>query len=247
VQQGLAGDICYWAGDDDTPRSVADAYLAVIRTVAKERLDCTVSVKAMVLGFDRQLVDEISRAAVDAKVGIDFDSRSWDMAERVLGCVAGAACDNPQVGCVLPGRWQRSLRDADLVSRLQIRVRVVKGQWADPEHPDIDLREGFLAVVDRLAGRARHVAVATHDAQLAREALRRLTAVGTPCELELLFGLPMRAARQVARDLGVSTRVYVPYGHSWVPYALSWVRQNPRVLWWVVSDATFGRWSQFVK
>jgi proline dehydrogenase len=169
------------------------------------------------------------------------------MAERVLGCVAGAACDNPQVGCVLPGRWQRSLRDADLVSRLQIRVRVVKGQWADPEHPDIDLREGFLAVVDRLAGRARHVAVATHDAQLAREALRRLTAVGTPCELELLFGLPMRAARQVARDLGVSTRVYVPYGHSWVPYALSWVRQNPRVLWWVVSDATFGRWSQFVK
>jgi proline dehydrogenase len=139
------------------------------------------------------------------------------------------------------------LRDADLAVELQLKTRIVKGQWPDPEHPDMDLREGFLAVVDRLAGRARRVAVATHDALLAREALHRLTAAGTPCELELLFGLPMRAARQVARDLGVSTRVYIPYGHSWVPYALSWVKQNPRVLWWVFSDATFGRSSQFVK
>jgi proline dehydrogenase len=89
--------------------------------------------------------------------------------------------------------------------------------------------------------------VATHDALLARTALRRLSDAGTPCELELLFGLPMRAVTQVAQDLRVRTRVYVPYGHSWVPYALSWVRQNPRVLWWVLSDASFGRWSQFVK
>jgi proline dehydrogenase len=201
----------------------------------------------MVLGFDTQLIGEISRAAADAKIGIYFDSRAWDLADRVLGCVAYAARDNPQVGCVLPGRWQRSLHDADFAAELRLRVRVVKGQWADPEYPDIDLRKGFLAVIDRLAGRARHVAVATHDAPLAREALRRLTAAGTPCELELLFGLPMRAARREARNLGVSTRVYVPYGHSWVPYALSWVKQNPQVLWWVLTDATFGRWSQFVK
>jgi proline dehydrogenase len=226
---------------------VADAYLAVIRAVAREQLDCMVSVKAMVLDFDSELVGEISRAAADARIGIYFDSRAWDLADQVLALVAHAAHSNPLVGCVLPGRWRRSSRDADLAVELGLKVRVVKGQWNDPENPDIDRRAGFLAVVDRLAGRARHVAVATHDAPLAREALRRLTAAGTQCELELLFGLPMRAARQVARDLGVSTRVYVPYGHSWVPYALSWVRQNPSVLWWVMSDATFGRWSQFVK
>jgi proline dehydrogenase len=226
---------------------VADAYLAAIRTVAKERLDCAVSVKAMILDFDCALVGEISRAAADAKIGIYFDSRAWDVVDQVLGCVADAARHNPQVGCVLPGRWKRSLRDAELAEELQLKVRVVKGQWADPEHPDIDLREGFLALVDRLAGRACHVAVATHDAPLAREAVRRLRAAGTPCELELLFGLPMRAARRATRDLGVNTRVYIPYGHSWVPYALSWVRQNPRVLWWVLADASFGRWSQFVK
>jgi proline dehydrogenase len=247
ARQGLTADVCYWAGDEDTPRSVADAYVAAIRAVSQEQLDCTVSVKAMVLKFDRQLINEVCRAAADAKIGIYFDSRALDLADRVLDCVVDAGRHNPQVGCVLPGRWQRSLSDAEKAIELGVRVRVVKGQWADPTHPDIDLRKGFLAVVDRLAGRARHVAVATHDALLARESLRRLTVAGTPCELELLFGLPMRAARQAARDLGVGTRVYIPYGHSWVPYALRWVKQNPRVLWWVLADATFGRWSQFVK
>jgi proline dehydrogenase len=164
-----------------------------------------------------------------------------------LSLVAELVPRHPRLGCAIPGRWQRSLRDVDRVVELGAQVRVVKGQWADPEHPEIDLREGFLAVVDRLAGRARHVAVATHDAPLARAALGRLIDAGTPCELELLFGLPMRGARQVAQDLGVRTRVYVPYGASWVPYALRWVRQNPRVLWWVLADSLFGRWSHFIK
>jgi proline dehydrogenase len=215
--------------------------------VTKARLDCTISIKAMVLNFDRALVGEVIRAGRDSGMGIYFDSRALELADRTLELVTESAGQHSAIGCALPGRWQRSLRDADWAAELGIGVRVVKGQWADPEHPNIDPREGFLAVVDRLAGRARHVLVATHDAPLARMAMRRLIDAGTPCELELLFGLPMRAAMRAARDLGVRSRVYVPYGHSWVPYALSWVRQNPRVLWWVLTDATFGRWSQFVK
>jgi len=246
-QQGVSGDICYWAGDDDTPRYVADAYLAAIRTMARERLDCTISIKAMVLGFDRDLVAEVVGMGKEAGIGIYFDSRAFELADQVLELVTESAQHNPQIGCAIPGRWQRSLHDADLAVALGLNVRVVKGQWADPEQPNIDLREGFLAVVDRLAGRARHVAVATHDPLLAREALRRLIDAGTPCELELLLGLPMRAATQAASDLGVRTRVYIPYGHSWVPYALSWAMKNPRVFWWIITDAVFGRRSSFLK
>lgn len=246
-QQGVRGDICYWAGDDDTPRYVADAYLAAIRTMARERLDCTISIKAMALGFGRDLVAEVVGMGKEAGIGIYFDSRAFELADQVLELVTKSAQHNPQIGCAIPGRWQRSLRDADLAAALGVNVRVVKGEWADPDHPNIDLCEGFLAVVDRLAGRARHVAVATHDPLLAREALRRLIDAGTPCELELLLGLPMRAATQAARDLGVRTRVYIPYGHSWVPYALSRAMKNPRVFWWIFTDAVFGRQSCFLK
>jgi proline dehydrogenase len=119
-------------------------------------------------------------------------------------------------------------------------VRVVKGQWVDPDWPDIDLREGYLAVIDRLAGRARHVAVATHDPPLALEALKRLQAAGTSCEMELLFGLPMKAAMKVAAEAGVRVRLYIPYGESWLPYAFSQMQKNPRIIWWVIRDTIFG-------
>jgi proline dehydrogenase len=121
-----------------------------------------------------------------------------------------------------------------------LHVRVVKGQWADPVKPEVDLREGFLSVIDRLAGRARSVSVATHDAALAKEAVKRLLNKKTSCELELLYGLPLEPVSGIALAAGVKIRLYLPYGHGWLPYAISKVYENPRILWWVLRD-TWGR------
>jgi proline dehydrogenase len=104
----------------------------------------------------------------------------------------------------------------------------------------MDMRAGFLNVVDELCGRARCVAVASHDVPLAREALERLLAAGTPCEMELLYGLPRRAAVAAARELGVPVRFYVPQGKAWLPYVLKQARNNPRVLAWFARDLICG-------
>ncbi len=85
------------------------------------------------------------------------------------------------------------------------------------------------------------LAVASHDAPLAREAVRRLQHAGTPVELETLRGLPSRAALKIARELGVAVRVYVPFGVSWVPYALDHVQNHPYVALWAIRDATIDR------
>jgi proline dehydrogenase len=141
------------------------------------------------------------------------------------------------LSCTLPGRWQRSLQDAEWAIDQGIGVRVVKGQWADPAMPRHDPHRGFLEVVERLAGRARSVAVATHNPELAKACLQRLMEAGTPCELELLFGLPSNAVLTMADAMGVRTRIYVPYGYGWLPYSLLQVRKNPRILWWLLKDA----------
>lgn len=244
---GVGGTVGYWPGDEDTPRSLADRYLASIDAIAREGLDCSVSIKAMAMDFDRGLVEEITRRAKSAGVGIHYDSRAHELTDRMFELITESARSHPRIGCTLPGRWQRSLSDADLAVGLGVNVRVVKGQWTDPDHPDIDPRAGFLAVIDRLVGRARHVAVATHDPVLAREALRRLLDADTACELEQLFGFPTRDTMSIAREFGVRTRFYIPWGHSWVPYAFRWALKNPRVLWWVARDAMFGRWSYLLK
>jgi proline dehydrogenase len=97
-----------------------------------------------------------------------------------------------------------------------------------------------LTLADRLAGRAGHVIVATHDGDLAREALARLRAAGTPCELELLLGLPPQASIRAAREAGVGVRAYVPYGCARLPYRLSEAGRNPAVLWWLACDLLHG-------
>ena len=144
------------------------------------------------------------------------------------------------LGCTLPGRWVRSLDDAERATEKGLAARVVKGQWADPDAPDRDGREGCLEVVRRLAGKARLVAIATHDVPLAERCVRVLQETSTPVELELLHGLPMRGALSMARRCRVPVRVYVPYGESWLPYSLDYVERHPEVMLWLVRDLLGG-------
>jgi proline dehydrogenase len=177
---------------------------------------------------------------------LHFDSLAPETVERTQQMIDELLADLPglDVGCTLPGRWRRSVEDAHWAARRDLFVRVVKGQWADPEDPNRDAGVGYLEVINQLAGRARRVAVATHDVALAAEAVRRLRAARTPCELELLYGLPMRQSIKQARELGVGVRIYVPYGETYLPYALSQVRRRPRVLWWLVKDAVASLFSR---
>jgi proline dehydrogenase len=243
-ERQVASTIGYWDGDGDTTETVVNAYVAALNALTMDRLDCYLSIKAPAMGFDRGLLAEVIKAGEKAGVGIHFDSLAPEDADRTFELIIESARSfhgsSPGIGCTIPGRWRRSIRDASLAIDAGVRVRVVKGQWVDPDHPEIDLREGFLAVIDQLAGKARHVAVATHDPPLAREALRRLLASGTPCEMELLFGLPLKSVMQIARELGVRVRLYIPYGHSWLPYAFSQIQKNPRILWWVIRDTIWG-------
>jgi proline dehydrogenase len=264
AERGRATTIGYFNADGDAPRAVADACLAALAAIgaagAAESARPYLSIKVPALSFDDALVGEIVDRAALAGVGVHFDSHEADQADATFVAITAAARRLPaaaaggdddgepgadrrlwRLGCTLPGRWPRSLDDADRTAGLGLRVRVVKGQWADPAAPDVDPRRGFLEVIDRLAGRAREVAVASHDAPLAREALQRLRRAGTPAELELLLGLPMQGALRVAREMQARVRIYLPFGVSWLPYALLHVQKNPRVAWWALRDATWGR------
>jgi proline dehydrogenase len=235
---GFSSTVTFWNAETDAPRDIAGHYMAAINAIGAEEFDCYVSVKAPPLRYSGDLFDEILQCARRHKVGVHFDSLSPQAADPTFSLISELrpAHADIDIGCTLPGRWGRSPADADRAADLGLRVRVVKGQWADTAEPPMDPRRGFLSVIDRLAGRARHVAVATHDPDLAREALRRLRAAGTPCELELLFGLPLRRPIAAAEAHGAPIRIYVPYGYAWLPYVVDQMKKNPRIAWWVLCD-----------
>jgi proline dehydrogenase len=239
-RRGIPSTIGYWNSEGERPRQIADTYLAALDSLSAEGLDCYLTIKVWSLGFAQELLAEILERSGQAGIRVHFDSRSPDRAEQMFSLITAAFPHHARLSYSVPGRWRRSLRDADLAAELGINVRVVKGEWEDPDEPERDPRAGFLAVIDRLAGRARQVAVATHDAPLAREALRRLRTAGTPCTQELLFGLPTRPLMRVAREAGVPVRLYVPYGHAMLPYHLAQARQDPRIYWWFIRDLLLG-------
>lgn len=237
ADRGYASSIAFWDALDTTPADTLNAYLSGVRALRSSGLDCYVSVKAPSLQFDRGAFREVIDECAKRNTRLHFDSLGPETAGPTLALISELLPKFPNISATLPGCWSRSTRDADWAIEHGLNVRVVKGQWPDPNDGAVNPATGFLKLIDRLAGRAACVSVATHNPMLAREALRRLVTAKTPCELELLFGLPVEQVLPLARELRVPIRLYVPYGYGWLPYSLSQARRNPRIFWWMFKDA----------
>ena len=248
VAQRLANDtipstLGFWDTPDYTRRQVAHIYLAAVKHLAAGTLDSYVSIKPPALGYDAELASEFAAEAKESNIRLHCNSHGPESADpsRVMLQAMLRELPAANLGTTIPGRWLRSLTDADWAVEQQLNVRVVKGQWPGPDCPQRDLRTGFLEVVDRLAGRARHVAVATHDMPLAEQAIARLRAAGTSCELEQLYGMNSRQLLRWARKNQIKLRVYIPFGKGYVPNAIGVLKRNPRLAWVILKTLVVSR------
>jgi proline dehydrogenase len=233
---GLAATLGYFQSGGARPEDIVAANVAAARLLAGRQGDVYLSVKAPPLAFDTERLRTIADSAAAANMALMFDAHAPSDADRTLKGVSDLLGEFPRTGFALPARWLRSRGDAAAFRESSARIRLVKGEWADPEWRGMDVEASYLALVARLAGRSAPVAVATHDPNLAERALTLLLERGTPCELEQLRGLPSRRTMAVARSLGVPIRVYVPFGPGWWPYALDKALARPYLLSWMIRD-----------
>ena len=221
---------------DAAPAAVAEECIAVIAQLAGRGGAPYFSAKLPTLRFDDAAFAAITQAADRAAMPLLLDAHALADAAPIHECLTALLRDRPGTGCVIPARWRRSRDDAARLRDTSARLRIVKGEWSDPDWPDCNMDQAFLSLVEMLAGRMAPVAVATHKPVLAERALQILRAAGTPCELEQLRGLPMRRTVAIARRLGVPVRVYVPFGAGWWPYALDKALARPYLPVWMLRD-----------
>jgi proline dehydrogenase len=239
AEHGWSSTICPWDGPHDSPEYVVSTYKTALNSIIGENIDSYLSIKVPSIGYNFNFLTELVKIAREHGVRIHFDSLAPDTASPSIALLERTLKIYPHVSYTLPSRWGRSITDVNKIIDLGVPVRVVKGQWPDPAESNIDSGSNFLKLIDVLAGRASHVAVATHDTSLAKESLTRLQASGTVCELEQLYGLPMRVD-SVANPLGIPVRVYIPYGYAYLSYALSEMRNRPIILAWLLRDFFIG-------
>ena len=228
--------IGYMNENHEDARVVARSSTQALSAVRQKKLDCYLSIKAPALRFDRHLVRGIVQAGKRFDARVHFDALAASDVDRTFALVQEMQASHPNLGFTLPARWRRSTADAERAVDLGVSVRVVKGEWAEPRERERNPLGGFLEIVGRIAGRVPHVGVATHNPALARKAVQRLKARGTPCEIEVVRGYPIHRVLPVARSEGVAIRVYVPFGNLAFPYTLGQVARRPRIVLWVTRD-----------
>ena len=231
---GYACTLCYWNDGKEDPEFVAAQYRAAIDAMHEAGLDGALAMKTPALWDRAELAASVVRYARDRKIRVMFDSHAPKQSDDIFRAID--LCGPEGVGLALPGRWQRSRMDAERAIELGLDVRIVKGQWADEPDIGYDILTGYMELAAILAGRARHVGVATNEAQLSEKAIRCMQAASTPCEQEVIYPAAREKVIAVAEKLKVASRLYIPFGSAWLPYSLSRAMARPQVLMWLMRD-----------
>jgi proline dehydrogenase len=237
----------------DEAMEIMREYRYVFETIEREHLDSNVSVKLTALGLKlgyglcrRNLEKVVSHAAeVGNFVRIDMeDSSTTDDTLRLYRELRDDGLDN--VGLVLQARLRRTLDDIDSLADLTPNVRICKGIYVEPAEiafQDFDeVRENYVAALEKLLDGGSYVGIATHDEWLITEGKRAVEERGLQreqYEFQMLLGVRRRLASSLVEE-GNRLRIYVPYGEQWYAYSMRRLQENPKIAGYIAAD-TFGR------
>jgi len=221
-------------------RTAVESYAETLREMAASNLDPNISVKLSMLGLDigddvaydnMLLLLEIARS-VQGFVRIDMEGSAY--IERTLA-IAEALHERFEglVGTVIQAYLHRSDRDVERLIGLKMRVRLVKGAYAEPANLALqrpqEIDDAFVRLMERLLEAGRYPAIATHDPALMRATKGYALRMGIDprrWEFQMLYGVRREAQLALARE-GYGMRIYVPFGADWYPYFARRIAERP--------------------
>lgn len=234
-------------------RGAVQSYAETLHGMARDGVEPNISVKLTMLGldisddvaYDNMLVLLDVAAAVRGFVRIDMEGSAYT--ERSL-VIAEALHDRfpDRVGTVIQAYLHRSDRDIETMIEKYVRVRLVKGAYAEPASVALqrprEIDEAFVRLMERLLEDGRYPAIATHDPALIRATrgfATRMSVDSGQWEFQMLYGVRRDAQRVLASE-GYGMRVYIPFGSDWYPYFARRIAERPANLLFVLRQLATG-------
>ncbi|MBP8270541.1 MAG: hypothetical protein KAX42_01585 [Sphaerotilus sp.] len=236
----IGATVTYRPLGDESPRRVAQRLLASLAPLAGLRSNAQLLVHVATLGYDRALLAEVLQAARAASVAVTLDLTVSERTDTLMACATDLQTNYGDLGVTLSCDRERSLDDAESACAMGLRLRLVHERRNETGANRKVSASDFARMVDRVAGRARHVTLVCHDPQIVVSSLERLRAAGTPVALELLPELPHQGVLWVARTHHLPIRSCVSYGRPQAAAYLGPAAHTPRVLWWSTLSNSLG-------
>ena len=221
--------------------ATAGQYVQLLGKLAAEGLTAggavEVSVKPTAVGLllDQRLATEhiarIATAAADCGTTVTLDAEDHRTADGALRMAAGLREMFPTVGSVVQAALRRTETDVRALAEPGVRVRLVKGAYAEPVSEAFttrrDVDKAFARCLRVLMGGPGYPMIATHDPRLIA-ITRSLGLNRSPdsFEYQMLYGVREDEQRALAAT-GARVRVYVPYGSDWYGYLVRRLAERP--------------------
>lgn len=164
---------------------------------------------------------------------VRIDMESSEYTERTIDIVTRVHQEYKNTGTVLQSYLKRNDEDVDLMIEKQIRTRLVKGAYLEPESvaftDKAKVDEQYVAQAKRLLSKGFYPALATQDEAIINELVKYVQDQGidkTSFEFQMLYGI-RRDLQQGLTQEGFNVRVYVPFGDSWYPYFTRRLAERP--------------------
>ena len=227
-----------------------DTFIQMLGRIATESCAkaTNISIKLSQCGLD--LGDEMAernlRDVLVAAEGQDnfvrVDMEASEYVERTLQIMERVWNDHKNTGTVLQAYLYRTPGDIETLIKLQMRTRLVKGAYLEPESVAFPSKakvdEAYVAGAKRLLKEGNYPAIATHDEKIIQAIKAFALEEGiekSNFEFQMLYGI-RRDLQESLRGEGYNVRVYVPFGESWYPYFTRRLAERPANIWFIMKS-----------
>ena len=229
--------------------NITQEYCDLYDVIANENLDCNISIKLTHIGLalDKNIAAEnLVRILRQAKLHSNFcriDMEDSPYTQQTIDLYKDCVSKYPNIGIVLQAYLKRSLEDARALNAPGFNTRICKGIYNEPETIALldrtAIQDNFFQITKEILSGNGFAAIATHDIPLIDridEWIESTQVSSDRFEFQVLYGVPMSDRLERLLDKGYTVRQYVPFGKEWFDYSLRRLKENPKIMTYVLGN-----------
>jgi proline dehydrogenase len=199
------------------------------------------------LGIDPNLgeknIHSLSLIGKENNVGITIDMENSHYTSKTFEIYKNAVLNNEELGTVIQAYLYRSIDDIKDLDSTLLNLRICKGIYNESQ--DIAIKDRF-AINDNYFEMAKillkgqgYACLATHDLTLIdrlESFIEKNSISPHRFEFQMLYGVPMGNKLEKLKRKGYKVRIYVPFGKSWFEYSVRRLKENPKIISYVLKN-----------